>query len=449
MKKIVLYLILLIPLLGYGQTRNISNMVQPTTSPTIVLSALSLTAFTNQTGTASSTHSLTVTFNNTSNAGAISVPSWAQVSVNGGSYSTSFTGLANGSYSLLVRVSASTASGSYGPSNIVFTGTGATTQNCSISATVSSASPTLSVSPTTVTIPATISGTQSSSVAFYVTGTNLPGTTITAPAPANTLLSTDNSSFTTSVTIPISGGSVTNYPVYVVTPSSAAPGSYTGIIQLTTTGISGTVNDTANGTVNSSSGVTLFYFSRTAKSAPTISGTTTINVYGDPYYNVLTGSGNGITISTGNSRAWQAFGSPLVASNDSLGTTGWTNSAFPDSLGYHGFFNASGSNRLGDSTNQTLSNPNLTATGLSTSKAYTVKIYQALNGRYSGFHSNIHVTIVGSTTQISSTYTLLNNNTAVITFTVTPDGTGTIRTYLFTDGASTTAINCISGESFQ
>jgi len=219
---------------------------------------------------------------------------------------------------------------------------------------------------------------------------------------------------------------------------------------LTTTGISGTVNDTANGTVNSSSGVTLFYFSRTAKSAPTISGTTTVNVYGDPYYNVLTGSGNGITISTGNSRAWQAFGSPLVASNDSLGTTGWTNAAFPDSLGYHGIFSVSnGTNRLADSVNQTLSNPNLTATGLSTSKAYTVKIYQALNGRYSGFHSNVHVTIVGSTTQTSATATLLNNNTAVITFTVTPDGTGTIRTYFFTDGATSPGINLVNGESFQ
>jgi len=188
MKKILLYLILLSPIIALAQTRNISNMVQPTTAPTIILSALTLDAFTNQTGTASSTQPLTVTFSNTSNAGAISVPSWAQISVNGGSYGTSFTGLATGTYSLLVRVSASTAAGSYGPSNIVFTGTGATTQNCSISATVSSASPTLSVTPTTVAIPATISGTQSSSVAFYVTGTNLPGTTITAPAPANTLL---------------------------------------------------------------------------------------------------------------------------------------------------------------------------------------------------------------------------------------------------------------------
>jgi hypothetical protein len=452
MKKLLLYLLILIPFLVKAQVKgrlNLTNILRQTSLPSISLSTFTLQTFTNQTGTASSTQPITVTFNNTSNAGAISVPSFAQASVNGGSYGASFSSIANGTYTVTVRISASTAAGSYGPSNIVFTGTGATTQNCSITATVSSASPTLTVSPTSVTIPATTSGTQSQSVSFNVNGSNLSGSTISVSAPANAEVSTNNSSFTTNVTVPISGGNVTNYPVYVVSPSSASPGTYTGYVQLTTTGISGSVPDTVTGVVNSSSTATLFVFERTNRTIPSVGGVTVAAIIGDPYQGILTNTANGITLTTGSISAWQAFGSPLLASSDSIGMLGSTISGFPDSLLYGGFYTVSGSNRLADSGNQTLSKPNFVATGLTVGHTYTISIYSSLNTRYSGFHSNVHATAVGSTTYASSVMTLLGNTNTAITFTLQPDGTGTIKFYLFTDGASTDALNDANGIKFQ
>ena len=442
MKRILAYLLVLSPILGWGQTRNIRNMVQPVSGPTIAITPLFLGPFSNQTGTASGTSPVTYSFSSlTGNNGSITLPSWAEGSINSGStYAGSFSSLANGSGTLLVRVKASTASGSYGPSNVVFSATGATTQNCSIQATVSALSPSLTATPTSLTIPSTLFGTRSSSVSFNINGTNLTGIYDTVRAPANTNISIDGVNFFTSYLVPISGGTINNQVVYVVTTATAPVGTFSGNVAMTTPGISGPVNCAVSGTVTSSTTTYYFAFSHIQATVP--SGF--VNCYGDPFTGVRTFTNGPLTLSSVATTSWHPYASDSAAYN-TLGFLGSTVPNFPDSVLRRAWFNYSGPNHFGDSSVQGLGNKMIVISGCNTSHAYTIVVTYSI---ITGFTATNKVRIVGASTYISSLVNWSGNTSQYVTFTnVFSDGTGNLTFYFFTEPGQ--QIAGVSGLSIQ
>lgn len=153
MKKL-LFLLLVLPVFAFAQVADFSQIQIPPSSPLITISPNSAfsSTFTSVAPTPSGTQPITYLFQSLTGAnGAIGLPSWAEGSIDGGlTYHASFSGLSSSSGTLLVRIAGATTAGSYGPTNVSFTATGATTQNCSASATVSP-TPTLTVSPTSLT----------------------------------------------------------------------------------------------------------------------------------------------------------------------------------------------------------------------------------------------------------------------------------------------------------
>ena len=111
--------------------------------------------------------------------------------------------------------------------------------------------PTLAANPTSLTSFTATQGTPSSSQSYTLAATNLPGS-ITVTAPTGVAVSTDNSTFSSSLTLTQATNSVTIYARLI----SSSAGVVTGII----TNISGslTANVAVSGTVNTPGG-TVYY----------------------------------------------------------------------------------------------------------------------------------------------------------------------------------------------
>ena len=141
----------------------------------------------------------------------------------------------------------------------------------------SSPSPSIVVSPSSLTGFSTTSGTASTSQSFTASGSNLTDN-ISISAPSAYEISTDNTNFSSSLTLNQSGGTVTNTTVYVRIKSSAPAGA-------------------ANGTVSLTSG--------TASNSVSLSGSVVglINLATSPYIQNFNGIGTGlptgITVRTG------------------------------------------------------------------------------------------------------------------------------------------------------
>lgn len=456
-KNLIIYLLLLLPFLGWGQTTNVASMTRPTTAtgPSVSANPTTITGMIATGGSAGTPVTDVITFSNLTAVITASTSTYFEVSVDGGStYGTSKTFSTGSPYTVLVRIANGAPTGSLTGGTMTFATTGLSPNvivNLSgfVSGSLSSSASTLS--------PVSTAGTQGASQFTTITGTALgTNAVIVSAAPTGYVQSLDNATWTTSaLTITPSAGAV-NQPVYYALASGNTAGSYPGTSTISCSGAGAPpITLTLNGTTSGSGSATLFAFSRTSRPLPTISGITIVPMVGDPFIANVSATGNGITCNSGPSGgtlgAWQATGSPLVASNDSMGMLGsaMPGGKCPDSLLYRGWLSVSTTNRQGDSALQTLSKPNLTYTGLTVGHTYTVTVYSSLNPRYSGFHSNVHTTIVGSTTQISATMTLLANTSNPITFTIQPDGTGTIKLYFFTDGASTSAFNGVDAVLFQ
>jgi hypothetical protein len=112
--------------------------------------------------------------------------------------------------------------------------------------------PTISATPSALGNFTANSGTASASQSFTVSGSNLSAN-ITATAPAGFEISTNNSSFSSSLDLPESSGNVTDTTLYARIAASAPTGSISGNITLASTGattqivaLSGTVGSIAS-----------------------------------------------------------------------------------------------------------------------------------------------------------------------------------------------------------
>jgi len=182
----------------------------------------------------------------------------------------------------------------------------------------SNPTPSISVVPSSLTGFSATSGTPSSSQSFTASGANLTDNiSITPTGPYE--VSLNNSSFSPSVTLNQSGGTVSNTTVYVRIKSSASPGA-------------------ANGSVSLTSG--------TASNSVSLSGTVIglINLVTSPYVQNFNGIGsglaNGITVRTGSTAS--AIGAEATFAT---ATATWNNT----SGGFKNF--ASGNNDQGVTQN--------------------------------------------------------------------------------------------------
>ncbi len=108
--------------------------------------------------------------------------------------------------------------------------------------------PTITATPSSLSGFTTQSGMASSSQSFTASGINLTNN-ILVTAPADYEVSTDNSTFTSSVSLTQSGGNVSNTLVFVRIAASAAVGVHTGNVTLASTGAT-TQNVALSGTAS-------------------------------------------------------------------------------------------------------------------------------------------------------------------------------------------------------
>lgn len=448
MKKL-LFLSLFFPFVASAQLPDFSRIQIPNTTPLITILPTTLpSTFANVSGIASTTQSITYTFTNlTGSSGAIAFPTitgpiiWLEGSIDGGStWHTSFSGLGNGSGTLQVRVPASIASGSYGPSNIVFTATGAVTQNCSAQANVS-VTPSLSALPTSITGLNGVSGTAGTSQTVTIT---FAGTTITATAPTGTEVSKDGGTTYAGSQVFSTGSPL---GLKIRTTAGASVGAYGPVnLALTGSGVS-TVNVPISGTVTSSGGTpSKFAFAASSYSPP--SGFTLI--VGNPATGVMSGTSNGITFSTVATANWIPYnpGTGPINSSDGFGfATGSTATGFPDPLLNHILFNY-----LYDSaSNGGLTKPQYQLSGFTANQVVsTITIVASINTSVANFAStNRYYMYDGTTVYVGvpsnghagNLYVADNNTSVIVTFTnVSANSSGIIKGYLFVQATQETCL---------
>lgn len=216
------------------------------------------TSFSSTSGTASTAQTFTISGANLIASVTITPPAGYEVSSNGSTYTSSVTLSQSGGsipsqpVTIYVRLAASTSAGSYS-GNVACTTSGATTRNVAATGTVSAGTPTVGSTTTTLSGFSTATGTPSTSQSFTVTGSNLTANAIVT-APASFEISLNNSTFTSSVSITPSGGTITSTTVYIRITSSASVGSPSGNTTIASTGAT-TQNIATSGTVTTSSAI--------------------------------------------------------------------------------------------------------------------------------------------------------------------------------------------------
>lgn len=420
MKRITTYLLLLIPFVGAGQIRNIRSMVQPATGPTISITPIFLNAFSNVTGTASTTQPIAVSWASLTTTLSVAAASGLQYSNNGGSSYTStasFTG-ASGSGTVLVRVAAATAAGSYS-GNISFSSTGATTQNCTYSATVSSSgSPTLNTSTSSLSGFSTTTGTASASQSFSLTGANLT-VNATVSAPASWEVSPDNTNFSSGYTVTETGGTISTTPIYCRITAAASAGSPSGNVSISSTGAT-TVNVALSGTVSGSGGgKDSAKFNFDTVNVQSTGGWT--NVTGSPNLAVKSGTaGNTGSISwtTGSTAYWFPYTGYCAGPNN-----GYTSSTLP--VPANVLKDAWYSYQTGGS--YSASSPKFIIGGLPTGNTYVVTVTGTII--VLGFNMSTDYRVLGDVLYGPTTVNCKANVNTVATWTVHPDASGNITIY--------------------
>ena len=236
---------------GYGEVESFTTL-PPSATPTITLNPSSLSSLTTTTGTASSSQSFTVSGSNLTADATVSVTSDFEISYNGSAYgSTATIPQTAGSISaqtVSVRIAASTAANSSLTGNISISSTGATTQNIALSGIVNAAAvASLTASTSSLSGFATTNGNVSTAQSFTVSGSNLSADASIA-APTDFEVSTDGTNYAATASISKGSGTITNQPVYVRIAASAAVGSPSGNVSITSgtasqdVAVSGTVS---------------------------------------------------------------------------------------------------------------------------------------------------------------------------------------------------------------
>lgn len=230
----------------------LSGDLDPTVGPFLSTNISSISGLTTVTGTASSSTSFLLNGTNLIGNATATAPTDYEVSTDNTTFSGSVSvtpgsGTISG-VSIYVRIKASASVGT--PSgNVVITSSTANTVNVAVSGTVTS----VAASITTVgTLSAfsSVSGTASTTQTFTISGSNLIGS-ITITPPAGYELSSNGTTFLSSLTLTQSGGTLPGQPVtiYVRLSASNAAASYSGNIACTASGAT-TQNVAATGTTS-------------------------------------------------------------------------------------------------------------------------------------------------------------------------------------------------------
>jgi hypothetical protein len=251
-----------------------------TPTPTLTLSASTLTGFTYISGSGPSTSQ---TYNLSGSdltpaSGNITVtaPTNYEVSKDNSTFSASvtvaYTSSTVSSTAIYVRLKSGLAVASYNSALVTNAGGGATTVNVTCSGSVSAApTPTLTLSSSTLTGFTYISGSgPSTSQTYNLSGSNLTPASgnITVTAPANYEVSKDNSTYASSVTVAYTSSTLSSTAIYVRLKSGLAVASYNSALVTNAGGGATTLNVTCSGTVSAASTPTL------SVSASTLSGFT-------------------------------------------------------------------------------------------------------------------------------------------------------------------------------
>lgn len=222
-------------------------------TPTVAASG-TFTNFSSTVGVASSSQPFTVGGTNLLGPVTVVAPTYFQVSSNNTNFSSSLQLLPSSggvpSTTLYARIGTNAPAGPVS-GNIASSSLDAATQNLAISGNVTT--PTISVSGALSPFVTTL-GTASASQSFTASGADLAGN-ITVTAPTDYEVSTDNSSFSPSVSLVASAGTVPSTLVYVRLSAGAAQGASSGNVSLTSSGAT-TQNVAVSGTVNPSGGST-------------------------------------------------------------------------------------------------------------------------------------------------------------------------------------------------
>jgi len=194
-------------------------------------------AFTTILGTPSAVQTFTVSGANLSDNVTVAAPSGFEVSIGGSSFSTSLA-LTPSSGAVLasisVRIAAATPVGT--PSgNITVSSSGAQDKLAAVSGKVDPVPPALSTSGT-LTPFTTTEGIASSVQTFTVSGSNLTGD-VTVTAPSGFEVSIGGSSFSTSLALTPSSGSVSESSISVRVAATAPSGPLPGNVTVSSTGV--------------------------------------------------------------------------------------------------------------------------------------------------------------------------------------------------------------------
>lgn len=333
------FLATLIPLalafLCQSQVVRINSMVYPTgIAPNLItLSTNSLTGFSTAQGVASTAQTFTASGTSLVAGVTITAPTGYEVSTDNSTFSGALTlGQSGGNLvgqpvTVYVRITSSASAGSVN-GNLTAASTSATTKVISLSGTVTSTSPSLSVSTNSLSAFSNTTGTASASQNFTVSGSNLTANALVTP-PSGFEVSSDNTTFASSVTITQSGGVLVSQPVTVYARVAAATtaGSYSGNIVVSSTGATNK-NVAVSATVNSAGGASVAKFNFTFdNSGQTATGWT--KFFGNNQTNLsFTDVGTGWTLQTTGAN-WAGFAGTGYGSNTEGATTGTFGSTFP------------------------------------------------------------------------------------------------------------------------
>jgi len=346
MKYLQTLIFLLLAVFCQGQILDLSGVVYSAGTGTnlITLSTTSLSGFSTNQGSASSSLTFTVSGTSLTAAVSLSVSGSYEISTNNTTFSTSASlpqsggSLTGQPVTIYVRIAASAAAGTV-TGTVNASSTGAATKTVNLTGTVNSLSPTLSTSTNSLSAFANTTGTASASQSFTLSGSNLTASAIVTP-PSGFEASTDNSTFQSTLTITQSGGSLVSQPVtiWIRVAASTAAGSYSNNVVISSTGATNK-NVAVSATVSSAGGATVAKFAF-GKDASMTGGTGWTKVYGRPSDGLtFTDAGTGWTIKTYAGK-WQAFAGDNYASNIFGANSGTFGTLFPAGVVLGSFLNS-------------------------------------------------------------------------------------------------------------
>jgi hypothetical protein len=196
-------------------------------NPSIATSATSLNQFSATAGTASDAQSFTVLGFGLSTAIAVTPPAGFEISSNGINFTSSLSLPSTGG-TVSVRIPASATIGNSPAGNISLISSPALSRTVAVSGAVTGVnSPAVSCSPTALTGFTTYAGSVSTAQTITVSGTYLTDSVVVTAA-SGYEVSSNNISFSSSVPINQSGGTLGGTPVYVRVAGTASVGALSG-----------------------------------------------------------------------------------------------------------------------------------------------------------------------------------------------------------------------------